>query len=253
MSSIKYKNLLFYSTNAQDSQSQIFLAELNKNSQLKKQFILICVNDPNINIPERIKQIGRTPILITPGFDKPIVGEDVVNWIKNNGFQEKINGTNLDFGLLGSDTDNYAYLSDESKPSDYNQHHNHEYNRGFIDKGSILNNQFSKLSDNTHIATYDDPKNSKKGSSDGMSKSLDQLKQQRDADLPQSNKRIGGLEDFKIGNTNTNAPTNPSYNTTANAPPSYNANPNPNWMQGNAPRLPFNTSFNTNKQFNPNF
>ena len=45
----KNKNLVFYSRN--DKDSQFFLAELQKNDSLKKQFIMIDQENAQINIP----------------------------------------------------------------------------------------------------------------------------------------------------------------------------------------------------------
>ena len=46
------KNILFYSIHPNDINSKAFMTLLNKYPYLKQQFILVCVNDPNIKIPQ---------------------------------------------------------------------------------------------------------------------------------------------------------------------------------------------------------
>ena len=146
MATLKDKNLFFYSLQPNDESSREFLKELEKNQVLKRQFILVCVNDPNIRIPEKILKIGQVPILVVPGLNRPILGNDAVSWLRNNSFQEKGNG--FDYGSLDSNTPaNFAFIGDESKSSDYNQYFNNEYNHGFIEKDSVLNQQFSTFID----------------------------------------------------------------------------------------------------------
>ena len=79
------KNILFYSIHPNDTNSKQFMTLLNKYSYLKQQFILVCVNDPNIKIPQIILDIGTTPVLLSQGhgFNKPIIGTDAVSWLEN--------------------------------------------------------------------------------------------------------------------------------------------------------------------------
>ena len=193
MASVRDKNLLFYSIHPNDEYSKEFMKELDKYPQLKKQFILICVNDPNIRIPEKIKQLNKVPVLVAAGFSKPILGNDAVSWLKNGGLQEKANG--FDYGSLNDDISKFAFLSDDLKPSDYNQFYNSDYNHGFTDRDSILNHQFSKLNETSHITTFDDSNELKKDISSQLEQRLSQLRQQRDTDIPRAVKRIGGLDD----------------------------------------------------------
>lgn len=232
MSSIKDKNLLFYSIHPNDEYSRDFMKTLDGFPQLKKQFILICVNDPNIRIPDKIKELNKVPVLVAAGFNRPILGPEAVSWLKNGGFQEKANGFN--YGSLNDHDANYAYLTDEMKTSDYNQFYNNDYNRGFTDKDSVLNHQFSKLNDNAHITTYDDANEMKKDISSQLENRLSQLRQQRDTDVPRQMKRIGGMED-----------QNANSNTVINGQRPGNGqglvyNPNPFAANNqNAPTLPF--------------
>ena len=195
MASIKDKNLLFYSILPNDEHSKGFLQELEKNPHLKKQFILVCVNDPNIKIPDKIRQLNKIPVLIAAGFSQPIFGQDAVSWLKNNSFQDKGNG--FEFGSLDKDDSKYAWLSDETRPSDYNQFFNNEYNNGFAEKDGTLSRQFANLKTDAHITTFDDASEMKKDISGQLEKRLNDLRQQRDTDVPRPVKRIGGLDEMQ--------------------------------------------------------
>ena len=195
MADLRNKNLLFYSVHPNDVHSRELMQELDKYPQLKRQFILICVNEPNIRIPDSIKQLNKVPVLVVPGINRPILGTDAISWLKNGGMQGKANG--YDYGALGDPTDRtqLAYLTDDLKPSDYNQFYNSDYNHGFTDRDNILNQQFSKLNDNAHITTFDDANELKKDISDQLENRLSNLKQQRDVEVPRAIKAIGGLDD----------------------------------------------------------
>ena len=242
MTSIRDKNLLFYSIHPNDEYSRDFLKELDKYAQLKKQFILICVNDPNIKIPDKIKQLNKVPVLVAAGFGRPILGNDAVSWLKNGGLQDKANG--FDYGTLDDDVSKYACLTDDLKPSDYNQFYNSDYNHGFTDKDSIINQQFSKLNDNAHITTFDDANELKKDISGQLEQRLSQLRQQRDADVPRPMKRIGGLEDQQMGGSGSGQMGSQSSGQNFmnnNGSLAYNPNPFSNHqLPSNGPQLPFN-------------
>lgn len=230
MTSFKDKSLLFYSIHPNDEHSRDFLKELEKNPSLKKQFILVCVNDPNIRIPEKIRQLNKVPVLVVSGFNTPIYGPDAVSWLKNNTFQEKANG--LDYGSLNQDDSKYSYISDEMKTSDYNQFFNSDYNHGFTDKDSVLNHQFSNLKTDSHITTYDDSSEMKKDISSQIEQRLSEIRNQRDKDVPRPMKRIGGLDNmasqqnqsFSHGNGGGNG-GNGSGNGGGSTAPTYNPNP----------------------------
>lgn len=231
MTSIRDKNLLFYSIHPSDQYSKEFLNELDKYPNLKKQFILICVNDPNIKIPDKVKQLNKVPVLVAAGFSRPILGNDAVSWLKNGGLQDKANG--FDYGALNDDNSSYAYLTDDLKPSDYNQFYNSDYNHGFTEKDSILNHQFSKLNDNAHITTFDDTQELKKDISGQLEQRLSILRQQRDADVPRAIKRIGGLDD-QVGSGQTFQNSNSRQDNGSGLV--YN----PNQFNNGGPQLPFN-------------
>jgi hypothetical protein len=235
MSAIRDKNLLFYSIHPNDDHSKEFMKELDRYPQLKKQFILICVNDPNIRIPDQIKQLNKVPVLVAAGFSRPILGNDAVSWLKNGGLQEKANG--FDFGALGNDKSQLAFLTDDLKPSDYNQFYNSDYNHGFTDKDSVLNQQFSKLNDNAHITTFDDSNELKKDISAQLEERFSQFRQQRDADTPRAVKRIGGLEDSQMSGGNSTGGQNFLTNHRAGNGNGLTYNPNP--FGSPDPQLPF--------------
>jgi len=197
MSQYKYKNLLFYSN--RDPASLALLQELIKNPLLDQQFIKICINDNRVKVPERIIQYNKIPVIVCPGFDKPILGEDAFTWIQNNNFSEKSNG-NLDFGKMeNGGTDIHSQLIEEFKSSDYNQFHNNEYNLGFGQaNNTAANPQFTNLgglggqADPTRITTFEDTE-TKKGAKNLLAQRMEHLQFQRENEFG-TPKRAGGLE-----------------------------------------------------------
>jgi len=184
------KNILFYSIHPNDTNSKQFMTLLNKYSYLKQQFILVCVNDPNIKIPQIILDIGTTPVLLSQGhgFNKPIIGTDAVSWLENGNMQDKANG--MDYGSFNdTDISQYAILSNENVNSEYHQYHNADYNRGFDFKDANINSNFSKLTENNHVETYDDS-GEKKNNTIKLDKRLEELKSMRKAEVPSTLKRI---------------------------------------------------------------
>lgn len=185
MSQIQDKNLFFYSVHPNDQYSYEFRQELEKIPQIKNQFVMICVNDPSLRIPNNIRNLGKIPVLIASGFDRPIMGQDAVSWLKNRG---KSNG--FEYGSLKEDNDTYAYISDDSQKSDYNQFYNSEYNLGFGDKDAVINSQFTKLGVNSHITTFDNSNQLHKSNiMSQIEKRLSNLKVQRRKENPDSLKR----------------------------------------------------------------
>lgn len=134
MDNISNKNILFFSLHEKDVTSKQILDELNKNKLLDNQFIKVCVypNYQNINIPKKILELNKVPVLIAPGFQEPILGDNALSWIKNNTFNtDKAMG--LESADLGASNFSsiYASLEEEFKSTDYNQHFNSDYNLGF--------------------------------------------------------------------------------------------------------------------------
>lgn len=277
-SSCSGKNLLFYSNHPNDHQSSDFLTELLKNPTLKRQFIMVCVNDRNIRIPEMIRSINRIPLLIISGLPKPIYGQEAISWLKNGNFQNKGNG--FDYGSLDPGQNKYAVLSDENKPTEYNQFFNDGYNQGFSDSDNIINQQFASLSSDAGITTYDDSKELKKDMTSLIDARLAALRDQRNNEVPKQVKRIGGLEPNNGGNGMTFAqaqqPQQQQSQQQQQQAPTYNPNPfapAPQLPFGNnnnmrqlpfnnmaqmPPQLPFgnsnsNSNYNYNYSRNPNF
>jgi|UniRef100_A0A6C0BJY6 hypothetical protein len=249
MTSLKDKNLLFYSIHPNDEHSREFLKELEKYPSLKKQFILVCVNDPNIRIPEKIKQIGKVPVIIVSGFNRPIFGQDAISWLKNGSFQELANG--FEYGSLSGNDLKCAFLGDECKTSDYNQFFNNDYNRGFVNREGTINQQFASLAGDSHVTTYAENTEMKKDLSGQLEQRLSMLKQMRDTDVPKPVKRIGGMEDMGSGNRNMgggggdgnfyNLPgQNGGGQGGSGCAPTYNPNPfGQHGMPSAVPQLPF--------------
>lgn len=196
---IKDKNIFFYSLHQDDQFSREFMQELEKNPDLKRQFITVCVSDPRVRIPEKIRQLNKIPVLVVAGFNQYVYGSDAVGWLKNGSFQEKANG--FEYASFDEDASNYAFLTDESKPTDYNQHFNNDYNRGFTDREGTLNQQFTTLKNDTHITTYDDSNEIKTDKKSQLEQRLTQVQQQRNAEVKKPIIRYGGLENCVPGAT----------------------------------------------------
>jgi hypothetical protein len=194
---LRNKNLLFYTIHPDDTNSAKLVNALNQNPNLKRQFIMICVNDPNIQIPDAVRNKGTYPVLAANGFQELIVGQDAVTWFTNGNFQDKANGFDYaketELGAFGGDS--FAYLGSEGQTSDYNQFYNAEYNHGFKDRDAVVNSGFAKLTDaNQKVVTYDDQHESKKDLADKLAQKITSLKSQREQDVPRAVKRIGGLD-----------------------------------------------------------
>jgi hypothetical protein len=204
MSEYANKNLLFYSN--RDQASLAFLTELVKNPLLDSQFIKICVNDPRVKIPQIIRQYNKIPVVVCPGFDKPILGEAAFTWLQNNAFGEKGNG--LDFGNIQSATqlsNDSSRLVNESQNTEYNQYHNNDYNLGFATDKREVNSQFSDLNkqgaDQTRIPTFEESSN-KRDAKVLLDERIESLKFVRDNEFGHP-KRTGGIDNFGSGSSDS--------------------------------------------------
>ena len=234
MATFKDKNLLFYSIHPNDEYSRELLIELDKNPSLKKQFILVCVNDPKIIIPDKIRQLNRIPVLIASGINRPIFGTDAVSWLKNDSFKNKALG--FDYGSLEDDkSSSYARLGDELKTSDYNQFFNTDYNHGFFEKDTSLKEAFTSIVSDTSITTFDDSSEMKKNIQAQLDQKLAQLRQTRDTDVPRPIRRIG-MEDMPPVSTSSKSQYENAFNNMSgggngsghgDGPPAPRYNPNP--------------------------
>jgi hypothetical protein len=96
----------------------------------------------------------------------------------------------MDYGSFNDiDISQYAILSNENVNSEYHQYHNADYNRGFDFKDANINSNFSKLTENNHVETYDDS-GEKKNNTIKLDKRLEELKSMRKAEVPSTLKRI---------------------------------------------------------------
>jgi len=84
------KNLLFFYQGHPESDE--FIQELGKNEPLKKQFILVNMRDPKINLPPKIATINQPLILFANGAGEPLTNKEALFWLKNNGFSDQANG-----------------------------------------------------------------------------------------------------------------------------------------------------------------
>lgn len=201
------KNILFYSIQQQDRLSNEIIAELGKNTDLMKQFVLICVDDRTIKIPEKIKQIiDKIPVVIPANFGKIISGNEALLWLRNNSFSKKANEI-YDFGTFDDKNVNYAYLLNESEKSEYQQYFNPDYNQGYTSVDSIINSRYTNKNSDIHIDTYDD-NSTKNGTQKIMSSKLDLLKQQREKDINVHKNRIGFQEQFADNNISSGGSRN---------------------------------------------
>ena len=275
---IEDQNIIFYSLHPKDLISKQFLATLEKNPLLNRQFIKICVypNFQNIRIPQKILQLNKVPVLVPAGFPEPILGEDALSWLNNNAMTaEKSNG--FDYGAIDDNafSPKFSSLADEFQQSDYNQVWNDDYNLGFArGPANKINQAFSGIKDVDRISTYDDSHENKKGISDRMMQRMNQLKFDRDREVPSAPQRIGGLDmDSSNGNTITglmNSPMGaPQYNPNvmgggggpvngASLIPQYNPNINVPQMPGGGPPGQYNPMMGggppggNSLQYNPN-
>ena len=189
--SARDKHILFYSVDQNDVNSREFMNELNKYPALRKNFILICVSDPQIKIPDKIRAIGRTPVLIMNGIPNPLVADQALSYVKNTAFNGTVHG--LNYGALNNTgAPSFSVLSDDSKTTAYNQSHNKDYNRGFAAADQSVNSQFSSSrAPPSHVTTYDEYE-SKESRQKSMDDKFSQMMSQRKQDTPQPHARIDG-------------------------------------------------------------
>jgi hypothetical protein len=172
--SLKDKNLFFYST---DINSKKFLEELSKNSILKSNFVCINSNDPYIKIPHKIKTIGLLPVLIVGGFNKPIVGEDILIWMKSN-IMVSENNTSSGVPMFASFNDNthkFSTIENSNSPSSI---------------VPLIGSSYSPLTSENRIVTFDEPSTCRKDIGEVMEKRMHALKSQRDNDITRPIARI---------------------------------------------------------------
>ena len=141
-------NILFYNEN---SMSYEILVELSKNKLLNDQILKVDIR--KANVPDKIAKINKYPILITNGFNQPIIGIAILTWLKNNSFKNTANG--YKFGDLDHKNNAYTSIGDEIKRSNTVQSYNADYNKGFNLEDATLRD-YALNNESTHIDIYDD-------------------------------------------------------------------------------------------------
>lgn len=145
-------NILFYSNRYNDYSSREIIEELDKNKLLKTQFLLIDVDKDKV--PEKIRKLEIVPLLIVNGINEPIYGTSIITWLKNGQFQNLSNG--YKYADISSDSKStFAYIDDEFKQSEYNQHFNKSYNLGFKPKNDVIKD-YALCNEKIHIDLYED-------------------------------------------------------------------------------------------------
>lgn len=149
--SVVGKSFLFYSTNPRDKLSQYTIGLISKSDVLKKMFYFYNLSDPANYIPTVIKQIGKVPVIIANGFNKPIVGGQVLEWVKSQingieGLSVSDDLTSINIDDLGSSTI-YEDIT-ASCPRDGKAFDTIGLDTGIHD--------YSSLDDRLHIDTHDE-------------------------------------------------------------------------------------------------
>ena len=200
MSGTHNKNLLFYSLYPNDKISRQCLAELEKLPELKKQFVKFCVHDPrNINGPAPIKlpkivydcmERGLVPIIAAAGFNQPIHADSALSWIKQSALNKSgIMPSNI-HGQGGAD--NCSTIEQASRSG--NSLFDTDYNIGFSSGQGEFNKGYASIDEavENRIVTYDEA-NDKNQASQEIQQRLEQLKFNRDTEVPRQQQRIGGV------------------------------------------------------------
>lgn len=196
------KNLIFYSNYPGDNNSQLCLDALNKCPSLNKQFIRICIHDPRdpsrpppINLPPRVfecKRRGLMPILAISGFNEPIFANDALSWIQNTSLSQKedVIGSNIH----GQGTaDNCCTISQTAQGG--NELFETDYNIGFSSGDGEFGKMYSSINEaaSSRIVTFDNDSKDKTRDEDEIQRRLDQLRFDREADVPRTMARVGGI------------------------------------------------------------
>lgn len=199
MSGTHNKNLLFYSLHPTDKISRQCLIELEKLPELNKQFVKFCVHDErNINAPPRIKlpkivyqcmERGLVPIIAVAGFNQPVYADSALSWIK----QSALNKSGImPSNIHGQGTaDNSATIEQASRSG--NTLFDTDYNIGFSSGQGEFNKDYASIEEScgNRIVTYDEV-NDKSQAAQEIQQRLEQLKFNRDSEVPRAQQRIGG-------------------------------------------------------------
>lgn len=112
------KHLLFYGNPSNDQNSQYVINIINKNPIIKSQLILICLDDPSIQIPKTIREVRKNLILVLSESSKVLVDQDVCRWIQqvlinSRKNDEKGSFLNHELEAFSNNTDQYAPYNNE--------------------------------------------------------------------------------------------------------------------------------------------
>jgi hypothetical protein len=192
MSGIQNKNLIFYSLHPNDKLSKLCLEELDKMPEFKKQFIPICIHDPRdvnrpptIRLPQKVedcKRKGLIPILAIAGFKEAIFATSALSWIKESALKtgDALLGSNIHGGGVA---DNCSLISQAGESG--NSLFDTDYNIGFSTAKGEFNKNYANIDEaaESKIVTYDESSDKNNASSE-ISQRLEQLKFNRDQDMP---------------------------------------------------------------------
>ena len=198
MSGLHNMSLLFYSKKPEDQLSPVCLAALASAPDLNKQFIKICVHHPqNVNMSalvklppfvNRMKRENKIPVIAVAGFKKPIFAKDACSWLKEhvgNGGLTAVNITGNDEFADNCSTVEQAELLNS-------EYFNTEYNMGFADGSGETGKNYANITESSQnrIVCYKDDEDRSKASHAADAK-LEQIRQQRNNDVPRPIQRIG--------------------------------------------------------------
>jgi hypothetical protein len=200
-----------------DKLSSMCLAELDKMPELSKQFIRICIHHPNdfnlpplINLPSKVdmcKNKGLIPILAIAGFKEAVFANSALSWIKESALKmdEGIAPSNIHGGGVA---DNCSSIGQASQGG--NSLFDTDYNIGFSSAKGEFNKGYANIDEaaSNRIVTYDES-NGKKAASNEISQRLEELKFNRDVDMPKAQPRIGDSMGG-MGQQNQGMPSMPS-------------------------------------------
>ena len=98
------KNLLFYSNKCEYCKE---LAGLLNKYNIVDNFIKICVDDPNLNLP---KIVTSVPFAIMKDLNKVLEGNDIFKYIKNTYEKKELNGYNS--MEMGAYSDGFSFVTE---------------------------------------------------------------------------------------------------------------------------------------------
>jgi len=152
--SLTGKSFLFYSEYPKDELSK-FAMELARKYNMSGLFYFYCVNRHKFT-PTIIRQINRLPVIISNGFDKPIVGTQVIKWLKTHAettgqLEGRDSLTYVDIGKLGTESQIFCDINEEFKTNGTNI-------MAISDMKGVDNtlHSYAKLNEKTCIETIDD-------------------------------------------------------------------------------------------------